>query len=271
MGRNDRKTRHAAEEADAARVEANRLRAAIERAEDAGRPIDLSRERAAGAAEARAEELAERAAGYAWTVERDLEVYGDVRDAAPVPVPRDLETRAADFTPWAAVQLSDDELSDGLAWAYESGDTAAAEQIIATMDYRDSHEAGEIVADVVADRARRLDRSPLTNPAVRGNRRLTARERSREEHRAYIYTQWLQAELDTRGNLLNKEGQAKGVDAMELFSGRADRAKLYASKDLVDWWDNNGGRVPFSLWESLRRGNASQYDRVRAQEYGEAA
>lgn len=72
-----------------------------------------------------------------------------------------------------------------------------------------------------------------------------------------VYLQWLQAEDATRGNLLNKAGRAKGIDPTTLWSGPAARARKYASPELLEWWEANGGRV-----------NSAQY---RAQFTGDRA
>jgi hypothetical protein len=69
----------------------------------------------------------------------------------------------------------------------------------------------------------------------------------REEYRAHVYTQYLDAETACRGHLLSREGQAAGVDPLSLFSGPAARANKYASAELLEWWSGHG-RITVAEW-----------------------
>lgn len=83
------------------------------------------------------------------------------------------------------------------------------------------------------------DSNEVTNPARRASRNITQHERIREEYEHYTAAQYFQAENEL-GFLLNKEGQAKGIDAYSLFSGPVSRVKKYGSEELQSWFQRNG-------------------------------
>lgn len=83
------------------------------------------------------------------------------------------------------------------------------------------------------------DPNEVTNPARRASRNITQHERVREEYEHYTAAQYFQAESEL-GFLLNKEGQAKGIDAYSLFSGPVSRVKKYGSEELQSWFQRNG-------------------------------
>lgn len=201
--------------------------------------------------------------------------------AAPAPPP----TRAAEFTPQATLDWSDDELAAALNSLHH--DPAAQEQILATLDWRedvDRQRDAEIAemqeqkrraqAEREAAWARAADdESPLTNPARRASRRLTPEQACREEYDANTYIAYLAAENECRGVLLSREGRAKDIDPITLFSGPAARARKYASEELKTWWARNG-RITYTEWRYQWFGRES--DRVAArtarhQSLGEAA
>lgn len=253
------------------RLEARRIRQRMARSERAARRAD-------------AEGDTERAEGYRWAVEQDLQLYEAVKAAAPVKVPRELETKAADYTPWAAAKMSDDDLESAMESV--GSDTAAMEQIIATLEYRDIQAVGGSLADLVRDREDKRnqgqlaawdrpgaipapDSSPLTNPAARKMRKLTPEKRRREEYRIYTNQQFLDAQDETNGYMLNAAGRARGVNPESLFSGRVERAEKYASPELKTWWHNNG-RTTYDMWKAMSTGTIDRAATLRAQNYGEA-
>ncbi|WP_439675993.1 phage minor capsid protein [Embleya sp. MST-111070] len=75
--------------------------------------------------------------------------------------------------------------------------------------------------------------------ADRGARTAYTREQIREMYQEYTYTQWLDAEDFTRGNLLSREAELAGVDPQSLFSGPAHVAYSRASEDLIRYWADN--------------------------------
>lgn len=62
----------------------------------------------------------------------------------------------------------------------------------------------------------------------------------RRSYDEFTHVNYLQAEKATRGHMLNKRGQADGVDPLTLFTGPISRARRYASEELMRWWSTNG-------------------------------
>ena len=60
---------------------------------------------------------------------------------------------------------------------------------------------------------------------------------------------YLAAENATRGVLLNALGRQRGIDPWSLFIGPEASARLYASEELLDWWDNGHPRLTFAAFE----------------------
>lgn len=58
-------------------------------------------------------------------------------------------------------------------------------------------------------------------------------------YRDWVHIQWLQAEGDTRGVLVNKVGEKADISPISLFSGPTSRAKKYASEELRRWWNDH--------------------------------
>ncbi|MFD8005843.1 hypothetical protein [Streptomyces mirabilis] len=69
--------------------------------------------------------------------------------------------------------------------------------------------------------------------------RITRRQ-AREMYDEYVYLQFLKAEEDCNGYLLNKKGQAAGWSAQSLFRGPARIAYANASDELKEWWATHG-------------------------------
>jgi len=84
-----------------------------------------------------------------------------------------------------------------------------------------------------------------------GERREQALRRMYKEH---VHNQWLQAEEDTNGVLLNRAGVQAGISPLVLWGASLDRARKYSSPELAQWWADHGGR--------------STYDDFRAQWLG---
>lgn len=51
------------------------------------------------------------------------------------------------------------------------------------------------------------------------------------------------------GYLVNSRGKAKGITAWDLFTGSADRAYRYATRELVDHW-HEVGRISLAQYEA---------------------
>lgn len=71
----------------------------------------------------------------------------------------------------------------------------------------------------------------------------------RQHYQEHVTRQYLDAEAATRGFLLNKLGEAKGVDPESLFSGDPDRAYRFASEELMRWWADNP-RLTFAEYKA---------------------
>jgi hypothetical protein len=66
------------------------------------------------------------------------------------------------------------------------------------------------------------------------------RAAARAMYDEYVYRQYLQAEDDLRGVLLNKRAEAAGRAPITLFSGPARIAHAHASDELKEWWAEHG-------------------------------
>ncbi|WP_345670902.1 hypothetical protein [Streptomyces similanensis] len=70
----------------------------------------------------------------------------------------------------------------------------------------------------------------------------------------------LRAAIDaTNGYFIRREHRHSGLDEHEVFSGGSlsarDRWRQYASEELQEWLDDNGGRVTFAQYKQQRRDN----------------
>lgn len=61
----------------------------------------------------------------------------------------------------------------------------------------------------------------------------------RMEREGIIEWSYVTAEADTRGHMLNRRGEALGVDPRSLFRGPSSRARKYASDELLEHWQSN--------------------------------
>lgn len=169
------------------------------------------------------------------------------------------DTAAAEYTPAATVDWSDDDLLS--AWTELGDDPAAQDQIMATLEWREEVAAArdaEIATHEAQQRAERErawsaaeqaeDASPLTNPARRAARQLTPEQACREEYDAFVRDSYVSAENGCRGAMLNRDGITSGIDPGSLFCGPASRVRKYASEELRTWFDRNG-RITFSEWK----------------------
>lgn len=189
----------------------------------------------------------------------------------PEQVPHTLEsTQGWDDGQWAAA----------LNAAMARGDQAEVDELAWLMDQQQSAEPvspQETRSHAVAMGSYRssewVEPSALTDLSARPSRRVSAREAAREQYESYVDCQWMQAEADCRGTLLNAEGYRKGIDSRSLFSGSAARAEKYASEELLSWWSRYG-RLNFAAFRYQALGWESDKDaaaRNRAQQFSNAA
>jgi N12 class adenine-specific DNA methylase len=71
------------------------------------------------------------------------------------------------------------------------------------------------------------------------------------------------------GSMVNKEGQRKGYSEDDVFNGgflsANDAWRRYASDELIEWFDQNGGRVTYNQWREQSR----QQERLERGEWEE--
>ena len=82
------------------------------------------------------------------------------------------------------------------------------------------------------ERKRELD---LRTPA---EKRKDVRARHADEYRAWLENEWVRAEAQTRGVMLNKRGKAKHVDPRALWTSKQLRDR-YASDELRAYFDRH--------------------------------
>lgn len=93
-------------------------------------------------------------------------------------------------------------------------------------------------------------------------------ELARASYRDHVHRQWLAAENATRGNLVTREGQARGIDPVRLFSGPEAYARRWASDELKAWWDTHG-RPTFAEWKAQLLDDSSALRGLREQGGGD--
>lgn len=180
--------------------------------------------------------MCEREQAAAGTSVKAAEVGG-----LPAPAP----TRAGEFGSAGAIaHMSWDEVSDLVGEL--NSDPDAQEALLTLIDERDEREQAERKDQAEAEQAAQWQSYPTTpaSPEIASllhspRRQLTPHERAREEYDNYVYAQYAKCESEL-SFMLNKQGQAKGVDTFSLFSGSVSRAKKYGSDELQSWFAANG-------------------------------
>lgn len=82
------------------------------------------------------------------------------------------------------------------------------------------------------------------------------RRACRADYDLYLDAAYLNAHEACAGQLVNARGRALNVDPRSLFLGSADRAFLYATPELMDWWDEHR-RINYRMFEEAWVGNDS--------------
>lgn len=227
---------------------------------------------------------------YVSLLDRDVTALRDQQNAGPPAAPSTPaepaastplpDTMAEQYTPAQTVEWSDDDLI--LAWGELGEDPAAQDQIMATLDWREQARAArdaELAEHAERQRAEReqrdqalreareqQDASPLTNPVRRPARRMSAEQSCREEYDSHLSTAYVIAEGECRGQMLNREGLAKGIDPASLFTGPASRVRAYASEELRTWFGRHG-RVTYAEWKYQWFGRDSDRHAARNARY----
>lgn len=115
--------------------------------------------------------------------------------------------------------------------------------------YRDTHSEGGLQIAAELDR-----RDTSARKAEARKLRAQARYQQREsEYRDEVYRQWLRAEAQTNGYMLNRAGRDAGIDERSLFTGPESRVRKYATPELIEFFESNP-RPTRASWF----GNASQ-------------
>jgi hypothetical protein len=109
------------------------------------------------------------------------------------------------------------------------------DQITAEIDRRGGAAADEVDAgyQFKADVYERGNESERASK----ERASTRRARQAQEWTDHRYRQWLAAESETNGYMLNKRAKRAGIDERTLFTGNAARIRRYASDELLDFFD----------------------------------
>lgn len=159
--------------------------------------------------------------------------------------PRDVERIAAELDrryppePMPEPSHTGDPVKDMLA------DRAAIDKILGPLP--DPDEWGQDDPDwghwgsdeAAAELIAAAEREDRRGGQHQGTERIT-RAQAREMYDEHVYHQYLNAEADCRGVLLNKRGQAAGLNPVILFSGPAHVAHANASDELREWWAKHG-------------------------------
>ena len=98
----------------------------------------------------------------------------------------------------------------------------------------------------------------LLAPASTAARTSASRRALRD---AEVEREWLAAERETKGNMLNRRGREAGIDEKSLFRGPESRARKYASEELLNYL----GKPPAADRSLVpRRGHQTRHDRHSA-------
>jgi hypothetical protein len=115
--------------------------------------------------------------------------------------------------------------------------------------YRETHQRGALQIATEIDRREQVQR----NKAARQERARRRRETANQEYQDEVYRQWLAAEAETKGYMLNARGRAAGINERSLFTGPESRVNAYASRELLDWFEAHPRPTRVSYF-----GNATQ-------------
>jgi hypothetical protein len=183
----------------------------------------------------------------------------DERESARVVLPK---TRAAEFDEASTKRWSDDRLDDELIKLMQPDgngwvDQQAIDQVEHLMDLRQAAAKAkaefyarlQAEADAREEARKLLDADPRRKP----NR---IDEQLRSDYDDYVHVEWLRAEEECNGVLLNGAGRAAGISSSSLWSGTTARARKYASEELKSFWQRHG-RINYSTFRADALGRAS--------------
>jgi len=167
---------------------------------------------------------------------------------------------------WDLVDILDPEVTERQYWSWRAATKSSRlreyteeeqdkiSQLISDAGW-DPYEAAEFVTGVDKDVVRRAELMAEWGGGKDGQK---FRDVARTEWAQEQYSRAVEAENDTKGYMLNKAGQAYNararrenrplLDPYHLFRGTEKQARLYASDELREWWDQNGGRIGLDDW-----------------------
>lgn len=184
--------------------------------------------------------------------------------------PRIPEVIADRYAEPMVAHWSDDDLAQEYAKLNprDRREALAQDQILAVLESRQQERDAAADAAHRAQASRAIDEwgntedqdsSPLTIPTQRGARKLTAKQKLREDYDRFVDDQHRQAENDCNGKLFNQETQArldahltdsKATEGLPrdlvrdggryLLQGSLDRVYKYGSPEVIEWCERNG-------------------------------
>jgi len=116
------------------------------------------------------------------------------------------------------------------------------------VHFYDTHGEGGLQIAAELDRRTTVQR----NADARKARAKQRRQAAETEYRDEVYRQWLRAEAETNGFMLNKEGRARGIDERSLFTGPESRVVKYATPELIEFFESNPRPTRASWFGSAR-------------------
>ena len=129
-------------------------------------------------------------------------------------------------------------------------------------DGMDHVEAMAEVYDLDMDAMRQEEADSAVRAQYPGRSLAEAYKQMYYEYAEEMYTA-AEENQTTNGYLLNKAGQAAGIDPAELFTGPHSRAMKYASEELKRWWAGNPPpRLTFQEFKDMMRGDSTLHKRL---------
>lgn len=126
---------------------------------------------------------------------------------------------------------------------------------------RDNERANVAIIKELDSRELREQRKAGRAARERGNR--FSRQAA---YRDWLESEWVKAEEDTRGSMVNKRGRAKGIDGRSLWTANQQTRNAYASEELKSYWDRHPVLTAreFTAYERRDERAVNQHNRARA-------
>lgn len=121
-------------------------------------------------------------------------------------------------------------------------------ELASYMHFYDERTEGTLQIAAEIDRRNLSERRAV----ARRQRAADKRRAAEEEYRDEVYRQWLRAENETKGYMLNARGRAAGINERSLFTGPESRVKAYASPELFEFFESNPRPTRASWFGSAR-------------------